>query len=46
MVVMVVAPGDDETVFVSIVGEIDPEQIGRLGRKFDIEPLDGMTVDY
>ena len=46
MVVMVVAPGDDETVFVNIVGEIDPEQIGRLGRKFDIEPLDGMTVDY
>ena len=46
MMVMVISPDDDETVFVSIVGQIDPEQIGRLGRKFDIEPLDGMTVDY
>ncbi len=46
MLVMVLSPDDDETIFVNIVGEIDPEQIGRLGRKFDIEPLDGMTVDY
>lgn len=46
MIVMVVSPGDDETIFVNIVGEINPEQIGRIGRKFDIEPLDGMTVDY
>lgn len=46
MVVMVISPDDDETVFVNIVGEIDPAQIGRLGRKFDIEPLDDMTVDY
>lgn len=35
MVVMVVEPGDDETVFVNIVGDIDPEQIGRLGHKFN-----------
>ncbi len=34
--VMVVEPGEDETVFVNIVGEIDPEQIGRLGRKFNL----------
>ena len=46
MFVMVISPDEDETVFVNIVGQIDPEQIGRLGRKFDIEPLDGMTVDY
>ncbi len=46
MFVMVISPDDDETVFVSIVGEIDPEQIGRLGRKFDIDPLDDMSVDY
>lgn len=35
LVVMVVEPGEDETVFVNIVGDIDPEQIGRLGRKFN-----------
>ena len=46
MVVMVIAPDDDETVFVNIVGEIDPQQIGRLGRKFDIDPLDDITVDF
>ena len=46
MVVMVVSPEDDETVFVNIVGQIDPEQIGRIGRKFDIDPLDEMTVDF
>jgi len=46
MFVMVISPDDDETVFVNIVGQIDPEQIGRIGRKFDIDPLDDMTVDY
>ncbi len=35
LIVMVVEPGADETVFVNIVGDIDPEQIGRLGRKFN-----------
>ncbi len=39
MVVMVVQPGYDETVFLNIVGAIDPEQIGRLGRKFNIGRL-------
>ena len=46
MMVMVVSPDEDETVFLNIVGEIDPQQIGRIGRKFDIEPLDDMTVDF
>lgn len=36
MVVMVVDPGYDDTVFLNIVGDIDPEQVGRLGRKFDL----------
>jgi len=31
---------EDETVFLNIVGDIDPEQIGRIGRKFG---LDGTT---
>lgn len=39
MLVMVVTPGDDDTVFVNIVGEIDPEQIGRIGRRFNIDPI-------
>ena len=39
LVVMVVSPQEDETVFVNIVGEIDPAQIGRIGRTFDIGPL-------
>ncbi len=30
---------DREATFVNIVGEIDPEQIGRLGKKFDIDEL-------
>jgi hypothetical protein len=36
LLVMVVEPGENESVFVNIVGEIDPEQIGRLGRKFNL----------
>jgi hypothetical protein len=39
LVVMVVSPYDRETVFVNIVGEIDPEQIGRIGSKFQIGAL-------
>ena len=44
IVVMVVDPGD-EAVFVNIVGEIDPAQIGRIGRKFHIKPLEGLGDD-
>lgn len=46
MMVMVVSSDEDETVFVNIVGEINPEQIGRIGRRFDIDPLNDVTVDY
>ena len=35
----------DEAVFVNIVGEIDPAQIGRLGSKFNIAPLDSLRLD-
>ncbi|MEM6648093.1 MAG: DUF4252 domain-containing protein [Bacteroidota bacterium] len=37
MVVMVLEPGEDETIFLNIVGEIDPAQIGRIGRRFDLD---------
>ena len=36
IVVMSMEGGGDETVFVNIVGEMDPEQIGSIGRKFHI----------
>ncbi len=39
LVVMTVE-GDKEAVFVNIVGEIDMEAIGKLGRKFDIPSLE------
>lgn len=39
MVVMTIVPRDDETVFLNIVGDIDPEQIGRIGRKFNISSV-------
>ena len=45
LVVMNVNPGEDEASFVNIVGEIDPEQLGRLGHKFNIDALDD-SLDY
>ena len=44
LVVMTLAPDDEESFFVNIVGEIDPKQIGRIGRTFDIDPLDDDTL--
>jgi len=40
MVVMVVDDKDGEAIFVNIVGRIDPEQIGRIGQKFDVDVLE------
>lgn len=40
LVVMVLDPTDDDgAIFVNIVGDIDPQQIGRIGQKFNIDPL-------
>jgi hypothetical protein len=45
LVVMVLEPGSkDGSVFVNIVGEIDPEQIGRIGSKFSIDPLTNTAI--
>ncbi|NBC17625.1 MAG: DUF4252 domain-containing protein [Bacteroidetes bacterium] len=46
LMVMTLAPGDEESFFVNIVGEIDPQQIGRIGRTFDIDPLDDTNAVY
>ncbi len=34
----------DEAAFVNIVGNIDPDEIGKLGRDLDISPLDSMDL--
>jgi hypothetical protein len=43
LVVMVI-DDTDEAVFVNIVGDLDPAQIGRLGEKFDIEGIN--SIDW
>lgn len=40
MMVSVVSPDEQEVVFINIVGEIDPEEVGRLGSRFEIRGLD------
>ena len=42
LLVLVGAP--DEFVFINIVGPLDLAQVGRIGRKFDIESLD--SIDF
>ncbi len=42
LAVLVSSPGENETVFVNIVGEIRPEEIGRIGRRFRIEAIDNL----
>lgn len=44
MMVMVIDSYEDEAIFVNIVGEINPSEIGRIGRRFDIDPLDDLDV--
>jgi hypothetical protein len=42
MVVFVMETGENSTVFVNIVGEIEPEDISRVGRRFRIRVLEDM----
>lgn len=45
MAVMVLDPAnEDGAVFVNIVGEIDPEQVGRIGSRFQIDALEKAPV--
>ena len=43
LVVMVVDP--EETIFVNIVGEIDPADIGRIGGRFNVPDIPGFGGD-
>lgn len=44
LTVMVADPNDQETIFVNIVGSIRPEEIGKIGRGLDIEPLQNVDT--
>lgn len=43
LVVMAIEPRND-VVFVNIVGDLDPAQIGRIGRKFNFGGLDSIRI--
>ena len=40
--VVLVTESEGESVFINIVGDISPKEIGRLGRALDIDPLKGL----
>lgn len=39
LTVMATDPSDDRSIFINIVGSINPEEIGKIGRGLDIEPM-------
>lgn len=45
LVVMVLSEDDDEATFVTVDGRIDPAQIGRLGRQFNVPELEHARSD-
>ena len=44
LTVMMADPSEQETMFVNIVGSIRPEEIGKIGRGLDIEPLQNVDT--
>jgi hypothetical protein len=44
LMVMVVEHDSDEAIFVNIVGEVDPDQIGRIGKQFNVRQLEGVSI--
>lgn len=45
LTVMVTDASDQKTIFVNIVGSISPEEVGKIGRGLDIDPLKDMDAD-
>ena len=45
LMVMVADEMQDEAIFVNVVGDLDPKEIGRLGRTLDIDPLKDLGDD-
>lgn len=45
LTIMVLDNADNEAVFINIAGKIDPEQLGKLGDKFDIPELGDVPTD-
>jgi hypothetical protein len=43
--IVVMVAEDDEAVFVNIVGEINPDDVSRLGDQFDIDELHDVKID-
>jgi hypothetical protein len=43
--VVVLALEDEEAVFVNIVGDIKPEDVGRIGNHFNVEELDSIRYE-
>ena len=44
LTVMTADPDDEESVFINIVGSINPEQIGKIGRGLNIESLEDVDT--
>jgi hypothetical protein len=40
LAVMFVDPADGSAGFINVVGDITPEDVGRIGRTFDIDALE------
>ena len=43
MVMVMDDEGDDEAVFINIVGDVDPDQVGRIGERFGVRNLPGKS---
>jgi len=43
--IVVMVAENDEAVFVNIVGEINPDDISKLGKEFDIQELNDVHID-
>jgi hypothetical protein len=45
-IVVLAIEGSENVLFANIVGNIDPEQIGRIGSRWDLDHLDSVRWEY